>query len=215
MENKTSSSSSPTLWTTIATARAYEKAARAEFKRLVTSRPDVFGESFVTSYGAVHAYGLAEGEELPADGKNVKARAKTAAGLVASLADHRKSLTISVDGIAVTGTPHRLEEMHGIIADILADIEEAHTIGVTARIKPYAEDITADGLASLVTEARHTAAQARANGNDEYADDVIMLLNDLRQTIWGATDGRPTIKHVDAAAIGTAVNALTLAIEDI
>ena len=214
MENNSSSSSSPTLWTTIATARAYEKAARAEFKRLVTSRRDVFGESFTTSNGEVHYYGIGD-DELPADGEQVKARASMAANIVATLVEHRKFCLTAVNVLVVTATAHRRKDVTDILADILADIEEAHAIGVTARIKPYAEDITGDELADLITTARHAAAQARANRNGEYADDIITLLNDLRQTIWTAMDGRQTIRHVDAAAIGTAVNALTLAIEDI
>ena len=209
------STTSPTLWTTIATARAYEKATRKAFKKLIASRPDVFGESFVTDYGEVHAYGLEEGAELPADGKQIKARAKTMANIIITLADHRKSLMAAVGSVIVTATRRSRDSVASDIADIIADIEEAQAIGVTAKIKPYVSDITGDALADIIETARHTAAQARANNNDEYADDLVMLLNDLRQTIWDATEGRPVIRHVDADAIFTAMNALALAIEDI
>ena len=215
MGNKTTTTSPAptTLWTIIATARAYEKALRKAYKQIVMARSDVFGESFVTSYGEVHAYGLAEGIELPADGRKVKARAATMKSLVAILADDRKSLVAAVGNLIVTATRHRRADVDGSIADIVADLEEARGIGVVARVKPYANDTTGNALADIVETARHTAAQARANRNDGYADDIIMLLADLRQTIWNATDGRPTIRHVDAAAIFTAVNALALAIE--
>ena len=209
------SPTSPTLWTTIATARAYEKATRKAFKHLISSRPDVFGDSFTTSYGEVHAFGLTEGQELPTDGRQIKARASTAAHLVITLAGHRRRLTEAVNDIVIAGTRHKRAAVNDSTSDISADIEEAQAIGVTAKIKPYVSDITGDALADIIETARHTAAQARANHNDEYADDIIMLLNDLRQTIWDSTEGRPTIRHIDADAIFTAMNALALAIEDI
>lgn len=204
-----------TLWATIATARAYEKAARKAFKELMTSRPDVFGEAFTTSNGEVRTFGLSEGTELPGDGRQVKARASAAAHLVAALIDHRRKLLTAVGNVIITGTRHSRREIEDAIADIVADIEEAHGIGITAKIKPYISDITGGAIADIVTTARHTAAQARANHNDEYADDITMLLNDLRQTIWDATEGRTTIRHIDADAIFTAMNALALTIEDI
>ena len=209
------STTSPTLWTTTALARAYEKAARKAFRNIISSRPDVFGDSFTTSCGEIHAYGLAEGKELPTDGEQIKARASTAAHLVITLAEHRKSLTAAVGSVMVTATRRSRDRVTGDIADIVADVEEAQAIGVTAKIKPYAADITADALADIVETARHTAAQARANHNDEEADGVITLLNDLRRTVWEATEGRPVVRHVDADAILTAANALALALEDI
>lgn len=207
------SAAAPALWTIIATARAYERAARKEFKRLITSRPDVFGGSYTTSDGEVHAFGLAEGAELPDGGRQAKARASAAAHLVAALIDHRKGLMAAIGNIVITGTSRRRIDAENSIADIIADIEEAHGIGITAKIKPYASDATVEELAGAITAARYAAEQARESHNDEHADDIVMLMDDLRQAIWSATEGRPVIRHSDAAAIAAAVKSLILAIE--